>query len=128
MKTVLMWLYQLPQNLLGLAVYGVFKLLDKVNWVDGYWYDATVLITSDRVWGLTLGEYIFIATGGEDKLVGHEMGHVRQSRVLGPLYLLVIGLPSIIWACVWTLWLSDKVNYNWFYTESIAEKLGGAGK
>jgi hypothetical protein len=47
--------------------------------------------------------------------------------MLGPLYLLVIGLPSLLWA-----WLGDNyrekhgVSYYDFYTEKWANKLGGA--
>ncbi len=44
--------------------------------------------------------------------------------LLGPLYLLVIGLPSLLWAA-----LHEKVapgrSYYWFYTERWADRLGG---
>ena len=50
------------------------------------------------------------------------MNHVKQSKILGPLYLLVIGIPSILHA-----WLNDYIHccanhnegYYHFYTEHI---------
>lgn len=40
------------------------------------------------------------------------------------LYLIVIGLPSLLWA-----WLGDSIapgkSYYWFYTERWADRLGG---
>ena len=33
----------------------------------------------------------------DDRLLVHEYGHTVQSLILGPLYLPVIGLPSVIW-------------------------------
>lgn len=56
----------------------------------------------------------------------HEWGHTRQSLYLGPLYLLIIGLPSIIWAMIHTP--NSKKSYYFFYTERWADKLGGIPK
>lgn len=59
--------------------------------------------------------------------VKHEYGHSIQSKILGHLYLLVIGLPSLLWA-----WLGDKYREKYnkscydFYTEPWVNKLGGA--
>lgn len=65
----------------------------------------------------------------------HELfGHGRQSRLLGPLYLFVIGLPSALWNLFQgresqSVWLPVSNNctarlprffYYWFYTESWA--------
>jgi len=69
----------------------------------------------------------------DEETIKHEYGHQLQSYILGPLYLLVIGLPSGLWC--W--FIQDLVNknrkkkgkptlsYYWFYTESWANKLGG---
>ena len=60
------------------------------------------------------------------ELLVHEYGHTIQSLVLGPLYLLVIGLPSLLWA---TLPKYQKkrmkgLPYSAFWTESSANRLG----
>lgn len=56
------------------------------------------------------------------KTVRHEaVGHVAQSRMLGWLYLVVIGLPSLIWAAV----CQERKKYYNFYTEKWADRLAG---
>lgn len=50
----------------------------------------------------------------------HEYGHTWQSRVLGPLYLPVIALPSIISAAT-----QSSVKHGKFWTETWADKWSG---
>ena len=47
-------------------------------------------------------DYIFLSKKAwhKDHTIKHEYGHTIQSKWLGWLYLLVIGLPSIIWAFI----------------------------
>lgn len=56
--------------------------------------------------------------------IQHESGHVKQSKILGPLYLLVIGLPSIVHAAMHRT-VCKNPNYYHFYTEKWANKLAG---
>ena len=59
----------------------------------------------------------------------HEYGHTIQSQKLGPIYLLVIGLPSLIWAGCFETWrIKHKKSYYVFYTEKWADKLGGVSR
>ena len=73
---------------------------------------------------VTLGSHIFLSSRATDTTVRHEWGHTRQSLILGPLYLIVIGIPSIIWAAIHRAIAPNKP-YDWFYTEAWANKLGG---
>ena len=89
----------------------------------------TVYVGANRG-GVTLGDRIFISRcyHGEylNMVIAHESGHVKQSLYLGPLYLIVIGIPSILWA--WShKWIAPMKSYYWFYTEAWANKLGGLG-
>jgi hypothetical protein len=58
----------------------------------------------------------------------HEWGHSQQSKYLGPLYLLIIGIPSFLWAAI-TIFsyrvLGRKLKYYKFYTERWADKIAG---
>ena len=72
--------------------------------------------------GLSLSRFIFVNMLNYD-LIRHEYGHSRQSKFLGPLYLLVIGLPSLIWCKLYRS--SWKKSYYWCYTERWADYLGG---
>lgn len=59
-------------------------------------------------------------------LVVHEYGHCIQSLIFGPLYLMVFGLPSFIWAMLPALrkrrTRTGKSYYS-FYTERFANYL-----
>lgn len=86
--------------------------------------------------GISLGKYSIVNTGHyridiseslKRDTVRHEaIGHAKQSLYLGWLYLIVIGLPSIIWAGLYGSVIKPTKNgYYRFYTESWADKLGG---
>lgn len=119
-----MWMWQLPQNLCGVIYRGVIKkdIISQINSDSGY----SVYLTKTNRGGVTLGEYIFVYQKYTDlsRVVQHETGHVKQSRILGPLYLLVIGLPSIIHAGLHRF-LCHNDNYYHFFTEKWANKLAG---
>ena len=71
--------------------------------------------------GISLGDYIIVCSHNA-KMVKHEYGHCLQSRRLGWLYLIVIGLPSILHA---GLCRCRRHSYYDFFTERWADKLGG---
>ena len=78
--------------------------------------------------GLSLGLFIFLPEGASDLLLAHEYGHTRQSLLLGPLYLPLIGLPSLLWAGLPVLErrrARRKISYYAFYTERWADRWGG---
>lgn len=66
------------------------------------------------------------ATYVDQHLVAHEYGHCIQSLIFGPLYLIIFGLPSFIWAMLPTLrkrrTRTGKSYYS-FYTERFANYL-----
>ncbi|MDR0751575.1 MAG: hypothetical protein LBF12_03175 [Christensenellaceae bacterium] len=56
----------------------------------------------------------------------HEFGHTIQSLILGPFYLLIIGIPSFVW-CNSKRFIELRktgVSYFSFYTERWANYLG----
>ena len=89
--------------------------------------------------GMSLSNHIFLPKKHFDKplhevmaskwhcnYMAHEYGHTIQSHKLGPLYLLVIGLPSVIWnGCFKNYRKKHNISYYSFYTESWADKLTG---
>lgn len=119
---IFMFIWQLPQNVLGLVLLLILRGETRHRL-------GSILFYYLRTFpgGITLGEYIILGTD-ESVTIRHEFGHVKQSRILGPLYLLVIGLPSIVHA-----WLNDGIRccrrhdtgYYHFYTETWADRLGG---
>lgn len=112
MKEVLLYLWQLPQNLVGLLVI-LFSNAEK-DW-DDYW------ITNYR-FGVSLGRYIIVNKNCTMDTIKHERGHQKQSLYLGPLYLIIIGLPSAIGNILHRF---IKFNYYKQPWEAWADKLGG---
>ena len=115
MKSVLRYLWQLPQNLLG----EILVLFYRAR--DGEDYRDVRIHYSPRIrGGISLGRYIIINPYLQsEKLKMHEWGHTRQSLRLGWLYLPVIGLPSLLWAS------RPRADYFSFWTERWANLLGG---
>ena len=121
---IIKYVWQFPQMLAAWIWYLIRKKSILYNSIGNFY---TVYVGANRG-GVTLGDKIFISKcyHGEylNMVIAHESGHVKQSLYLGPLYLIVIGIPSILWA--WShKWIAPKKSYYWFYTESIANKLGG---
>ena len=116
--SVLLFVWELPQILLGLIIRLLFggRLMRRVG---------RVRIVSWRFSsGVSLGWYCFVPLNAPLAMINHEYGHTRQSFMLGPLYLVIIGLPSLIWAFLFHLGLFRKHGYFSFYTERWAERLG----
>lgn len=119
LKTIGIWIWCFPQQFIGALVllFTKAKLQE-----DGYYLYN---ITKGSV---TLGTFIFLCPAHKDDefVKKHEKGHTIQSYILGWLYLLVIGLPSILWAGLCSEYRSkNKVRYYDFYTERWANKLMG---
>ena len=126
---ILKYVWQLPQNLCGLA-WKCIKKDSRITQVDN---DDSRSVNAE-VWlmkaggGVTLGKYIFISQTYTDQeaVIKHECGHVKQSLILGPLYLVVIGIPSILHAALngyIGCCTNHKEGYYHFYTEKWANKL-----
>lgn len=84
---------------------------------------------------VSLGNYVLICDGHDDDdvVILHEFGHRKQSLILGWLYLIVIGIPSLMWAAFGHELVNKHrakkgkkpVSYYWFYTEKWANYLSG---
>ena len=73
--------------------------------------------------GVSLGWFQFTHKNASTTTASHEVGHSIQSLILGPLYLVCIGVPSILWAATYRkLGFTD---YYWFFTEKWADKIAG---
>lgn len=60
-----------------------------------------------------------------NRLLVHEYGHTIQSIILGPLYLIIIGIPSTLWGFLGGKKRKEKqIPYGAFFTENWANKLG----
>lgn len=120
----LMYLHQLPQNLLGFALYLYYQGYEEMRQVG---YNDVVVVKSPKMrGGISLGQYVIVSRDANLETIYHELGHCKQSQILGWLYLIVIGLPSIIWAALYGIQeIRDRWSYYDFYTERWANELAG---
>ena len=124
---LLLYIWQLPQNLLGLLVVlftGVTIPYD-IRGDRSRWPSSFIYFSEKMKGGISLGQYVILSSKYVSDVTTwhHERGHHLQSMILGPLYLVVIGIPSLLWAAWWNPGRSRS--YFWFYTERLADKLGG---
>ena len=120
---LLLWIWQIPQHLLGLLLILLSRAKKK-----GEYYSAKRFFNS----GISLGRYIILQEDcAYPDTIKHEIGHSIQSKCLGPLYLLVVGLPSIARNILDRIGLKNwdyNKRYKWYYSswpEKQADKLGG---
>jgi hypothetical protein len=84
-----------------------------------------ITVLSVPRFGLSLGEYIFIGYSNlQGHMIRHEVGHTAWSRRLGPLYLLIVGVPSVFWNIVCRI-TNDWSNYYKRWPEKQADIAGG---
>ena len=122
LKFIGLFLWQLPQNIVALCMMPFLGKLEVIDYRN-YCYSFK---TEKMMGGISLGSFVYISEFSSDceETIAHEQdGHVKQSHMLGWLYLIVIGIPSITWA--WTFRALGFKNYYWFYTEAWANKLAG---
>lgn len=87
----------LPVNIFGLI--GYLVLYKKCR--HEKFCNAFITYVPKKFGGVSIGIFIFIREDANDEWTHdtriHEYGHTIQCLLLGPLYWLVIGLPSAVW-------------------------------
>lgn len=121
---LIQFLWGLPQNLLG----ALLSLLLSITASPRRRYGRTFVVFWPFLGSLSLGIFLFLERIPqkvvEEEVLQHEGGHTLQSLLLGPLYLLVIGLPSLLWAGLFNSYRRKKgISYYAFYTERWANHL-----
>lgn len=114
--------WQLPQHIVAWILMAV---LHPVCSGTSHYHGLEIFYSRIIKSAFTLGKFSFCEPAVTRKGVNHEYGHYRQSMILGPLYLLVIAIPSALHY----LWIKLKrlagiyPEYYTFYTERWAERL-----
>lgn len=115
------------QTLLGACVWLLFCPGNRPEMFHG-----TLVLRWKKSTSASLGLFLFLSdTIKEPALFSamrvHEYGHFIQSLILGPLYLPLVALPSMLWCCVpvFRSWRNSReYSYYSFYTERWADHLG----
>ena len=131
---ILTEIWQLPQHIIAYIIMLVkHKSIKSMTNDDGILY---YLVDNLFNSGISLGNYIFLDSNGyyDYKTIKHEHGHQIQSLMLGPLYLIVIGLPSItgnIINRITRMYFRKYYDPNFYYKqpwEAWADRLGGVDR
>ena len=119
-------IWQLPQVIIGLIGLAIFKNYTK--YCNEYTKVNVLAVDKGFVCGsacFSAGPIIFITPFCNDITKRHETGHSKQSLYFGPLFLLVVAIPSV---CIfWYRRLFKKSHY-WYHSkwpENNADKLAG---
>lgn len=127
----LLLIWELPQNIAGafyFIIHGVFAKTFIIDDEDSFemYSDKQKGAVSLGVFRVYKAEYYKSSAYYVKLSRMHEKGHRQQSMMFGPLYLIVIGLPSLIWATLHSyVKRLGAVDYYSFYTEKWADRLGG---
>ena len=124
LKDIMLYIWQFPQNILGVIALNIYKPTKEYN------LDGIEIYYSNKITGcISLGKTIIVNSkhwriSFEDSLkrdtVRHcAIGHVKQSKLLGWFYLPVISLPALIAR----ICIKDKKKYWNFFTEKWADKI-----
>ena len=116
---ILLSIWQLPQLIISLVMLpfiGKLRLIKRNKFT--FCFEA-----SKMKGGISLGSFAYLAPNLAKipEIVSHESeGHIIDSYVLGPLYLIIIGIPSFLHAT-----FGFTKNYYDFYTEKLANYHAG---
>lgn len=123
MYTLIQFTWGILQNLVGLVMFLVCKML---GYKSKKYKNAIATKWNNKYGSVSLGMFLFVTDDEDEELVAHEYGHSLQSIFLGPLFLFVIGLPSVCWAAFCDKYREkhDKTYYD-FYTEKWSNELVG---
>ena len=128
MKTLLFrlwqWLWGFPQSLLGFILFCIHARQPHFT------YHGCVVTYWNVPGSMGVGMFLFLNKGQyqrNPRVLVHEFGHAVQSVILGPLFLIVIGIPSFLWCNLppcRRLRKEKGISYCAFYPESTANSLG----
>lgn len=129
---VLQWSWGILQNVIGGVLYlsclkkkhTSFRGAIVTEWHNPYSLGCGMFIFLSNYNGSIFDSNMFSKPHQYDILV-HEYGHTLQSIILGPLFLIIIALPSIIWSSLFDNFRKKRnLSYYWLYCERWANILG----
>ncbi|MBQ3155511.1 MAG: hypothetical protein IJB81_01135 [Clostridia bacterium] len=136
--TLIQLTWGLPQTLLGFLLYLYWLPRAKTR----YGYHGALVTEWTTGGGISLGLFVFVSEkaahytlDGQELtpeasrrgVLVHEYGHCIQSLLLGPLYLIAVGLPSYLWAnlpALRKLRREKALSYYAVYPENWANRAG----
>ena len=115
--------YGMVQNLMGILLWLFLHFFYKSK---SYYYHGAIVTSWPFLSSMGLGMFIFFGHSREEldyqqKILVHEYGHTIQSCILGPLFLLVVGIPSTLW-CLMPKYKKLRKEGKYSYFDLYCEK------
>lgn len=127
MKHFLLWIWQLPQHLIGFVMSLIWRetVTRDVEMKDGVEHDVKFHMYPYN--SVSLGDYRFIRYNSSDLTYRHELGHaLGQSVYIGWFYLILVGIPSAVGNLVFRIpYIKNHFNYYHQPWERTADKKAG---
>ena len=106
-----------------------------------YFYHGAIVTVREIPTSVSLGMFVFVTSNPmmdkrlenkipddeiPQRLLVHEYGHTIQSLIFGPLYLIIMGIPSTLWGFLPSCQKKRNggISYFSFFTERFANYLG----
>ena len=116
----------LPQNIIGAVIWLAVNLKEPKR--KRFVFHGSPVTVWKLHSSLGIGLFIFVSEYGmREEVLVHEYGHTVQSLILGPFFLPVIGLPSLLWAGMPVfarMRMKKGIKYCSFYPEKWANHEG----
>ncbi len=125
---LIQWTWGLPVNVVGGIAYLIYAKIKK--YPTGKFGYANIVYMPWNAGGLSMGLFIFMKDKHQKpdwqyNTRIHEYGHTWQCLLLGPLYYIVVALPSVVWCNVFQKYREkNNVSYYKLYCESWANAWG----
>ena len=125
---IIQWTWGLPVNIVGVIAYLFCTRILKYE--KGKFGNAFIVYVPWNAGGLSMGLFIFMKANHHSERWSyntriHEYGHTWQCLLLGPLYYLVIAIPSVIWCNVFASYRKkNNISYYKLYCEGWANNWG----
>lgn len=119
MRKALLYLWQLPQLIVSLLMIAFYRKKPKRCERCG----MSVFRVDVKGRAFSLGPVVFCPEKVHEEILKHEIGHSYQSLYLGPLYLLIVGLPSVLLYLRYHLGHHDSDWYHSRYPEKWADDI-----
>lgn len=127
------WTWALPINLIGLVGYIIFAKIKKCEHERFFNAVITYVPGPESFGGISFGTFIFMNPNRDEQFKYntriHEYGHSFQAILLGPVWFLVVAIPSFVWCNFKPLKeyrKKNNVSYYSLYCEAWANRWGQA--
>lgn len=130
-RNFVLYTWCFPQTFLGVLLLIKLKIQGRILEISNHKEIMLIITKNSKIMGgISLGKFIFVNENRmKSDIILHEYGHTIQGYIFGPLYIILIGIPSELLVIRYHLSKNfTREDYHNSYPENWADKLGGVKK